>query len=193
MSGRFTLEGANGRIALKLLQSVTDCLDKNNIIYWLEGGTLLGVVREDRLLPWDNDLDISIKESEYDKLIDCLNEIKRLGWRVRTRSFENDDPPFVKDRIRIIKVRSRRLHFFKGKICLDIFIKSKKDDTYYWRVGEKKKSVPARYYKEIVNWPFNGKNYLIPKNYDEYLTYRYGNWRTPVKEWDTFKDDNDLK
>ena len=192
MSGRHTLEGKNGKKALKLLQSVTDCLDQNNITYWLEGGTLLGVVRENRLLPWDNDMDISVKENEYDKLIHCLNQLKKLGWRVRTKSFESDDPPFVKDKIRIIKVRTRKFYFFRGRICLDIFIKFRKDDNYYWRVAEQRKSVPAEFYEKITQWSFNGKDYLIPQDYDRYLTYRYNDWRTPVKEWDTFKDDNAL-
>ncbi|MBU0994518.1 MAG: LicD family protein [Proteobacteria bacterium] len=192
MSGHHTLEGANLKKALKLLDRVTGCLDKSQVSYWLEGGTLLGVVRENRLLPWDNDLDISVKENDYEKLIQCIPKIKKLGYRVKTKSFEKDDPPFNKDKIRIIKVRSRRFFFFRGKVCLDIFIKFRKDEIYYWRVKDTKKSVPAEFYNELVTWPFNHKTYFVPKDYDGYLTYRYGNWRIPVKEWDTFSDDKAL-
>ena len=46
--------------ARKMLISVAELLDKNSILYHLEGGTLLGIVRDKDLLPWDNDIDISI-------------------------------------------------------------------------------------------------------------------------------------
>lgn len=193
MSGHHTLEGNNLKKALKLLERVTGCLEKNAIQYWLEGGTLLGVIRENRLLPWDNDLDISVKEEEYDRLLKCIPQIIKLGYRVKTKAFEKDDPPFEKEKIRIIKVRTRRFFFFRGKVCLDIFIKFKKDDIYYWQIKESKKSVPAQFYEDMRVWPFNGKDYFVPNAYDGYLTYRYGNWRIPVKEWNTFSDDRALQ
>lgn len=43
-----------------MLKDVTNLLEENGIEYWLEGGTLFDVIRENRLLPWDNDMDISI-------------------------------------------------------------------------------------------------------------------------------------
>ena len=190
MSGHHNLEGKNLKNALKLLERIITCLDNNNVNYWLEGGTLLGVVRENRLLPWDNDMDISVKETEYEKLIACIPQIKKLGYRVKTKCFDQDDAPFKKGIIRIIKVRTRRFFFFRGTVCLDIFIKFKKEDAYYWIVKDTTKSVPARFYREMIPWPFNNRDYVIPKAYDSYLTHRYGNWRIPVKEWNTFTDDN---
>jgi len=187
MAGKFTLEGKNGQQALVMLRTVTDLLDSNNIDYWLEGGTLLGVVRENRLLPWDNDLDISIKEEEWPKLEKVLSKIKYL---IDTKQFKRDVSPFKKGVTRIVKVRTRRFYFFRGEITLDIFIKFKKDDTYHWQVGNKPKSVPAHFYNKIVTHSFAGKDYKIPENYTEYLTHRYGDWETPVKEWNTYTDDN---
>ena len=186
MASKFTLEGKNGQLALTMLENVTDLLDSNDIDYWLEGGTLLGVVRENRLLPWDNDLDISIKEEEWPKLEKVLSKIKYL---VDTKQFNQDKSPFKKGVTRIVKVRTRRLYFFRGEITLDIFIKFKKDDTYHWQVGNKPKSVPAHFYSKIITRAFAGKDYKIPENYTEYLTHRYGDWETPVKEWNTYTDD----
>jgi phosphorylcholine metabolism protein LicD len=39
---------------------------------------------------------------------------------------------------------------------------------------------------------FKGFKYSIPNLTDEYLTYRYGDWKKPVKNWNTFTDDNAL-
>ncbi len=193
MAGHFTLEGANGDIALEILKEVTDVLDKNGIEYWLEGGTLLGVVRENRLLPWDNDMDISIKEDYYDKFIEILPQLNKLNRSVRVRKFTKDNEPFQKGVSRIVKVRNKKMYFFKGEVTLDIFIKFKKDDEYFWQVGKKKKSVPSYFYDELIEYAFDGKQYLIPKAYEAYLTFRYGDWKIPVKEWDTFNDDKAVK
>ena len=190
MAGQHTLEGKNGIIALQMLKDVTDLLDENDIEYWLEGGTLLGVIRENRLLPWDNDLDISVKEDEYSKL---LSVIKSLNYRVRFKEFEKDDAPFKKGIKRLVKVRNSKFLFFRGEVALDIFIKFEKDNEYFWQVGKKKKSVDAKYYKELIKYSFDSKEYLIPKLYEEYLTCRYGEWKTPVKEWNTFRDDKALR
>ncbi len=190
MAGQHTLEGKNGIIALQMLKDVTDLLDENDIEYWLEGGTLLGVIRENRLLPWDNDLDISVKEDEYSKL---LSVIKSLNYRVRFKEFEKDDDPFKKGIKRLVKVRNSKFLFFRGEVALDIFIKFEKDNEYFWQVGKKKKSVDAKYYKELIKYSFDSKEYLIPKLYEEYLTCRYGEWKTPVKEWNTFRDDKALR
>ncbi len=193
MAGEHTLEGENGKIALKMLKNITNILDKKGIKYWLEGGTLLGVIRENRLLPWDNDLDISITEEYYDDILKITSEIKKLGYVVRTREFESGESPFKRGGTRMIKIRNKKLFFFRGEVVLDIFIKYEKDGEYFWQVGQKKKSVPKHFYSELISYKFDGKDYLVPQEYEDYLTHRYGNWKIPVKEWDTFSDDKAVK
>ena len=68
MAYDITLEGKNKVIAERMLEKVAKILKKCNIEHWIEGGTLLGIRRENRLLPWDNDIDFSIKSTEIPKL-----------------------------------------------------------------------------------------------------------------------------
>lgn len=61
---------------LKILKIFNElCLD-NNIRYSLHGGTLLGCIRENGFIPWDDDADISIKRNEFIKLKALLQDCK---------------------------------------------------------------------------------------------------------------------
>ena len=49
---------------------------KNDIIYYIMGGTALGAVRHGGFIPWDDDLDIFMTPSEYAKFKKVFNEEK---------------------------------------------------------------------------------------------------------------------
>ncbi|NNE01904.1 MAG: hypothetical protein HKN52_01960 [Eudoraea sp.] len=193
MAYNITLEGKNLVQAEHLLSDVITIFESCHVAYWLEGGTLLGLRREGRLLPWDNDLDISIHESEFSKLSLLTRTLKKKGYRVRTRVFEKDSAIFKKGDLRMIKIRTKRFFgLVKGNVCLDVFIKYTKDKKTYWEIADKVKNVPSEYYDTFKTIDFKGKSYAIPELTDEYLTYRYNDWETPVKDWDTAKDDRAL-
>jgi hypothetical protein len=74
-----------------------EILKKNRINYWICHGTLLGIIRDDQLLPWDNDIDIGILENitNKDKIISkFLDE----GFKKKDKFFDDDGlVTFVKD------------------------------------------------------------------------------------------------
>lgn len=54
---------------LKMLAKFVSICEKNNIIYFLAGGSLLGAVRHGGFIPWDDDIDVLLPRDSYEKLL----------------------------------------------------------------------------------------------------------------------------
>lgn len=195
MSGDLKLTGKLSNTAKKMLRKVCSILDKYKIPYVLEGGTLLGIVRENRLLPWDNDLDITITEQDMDRVLNLRWKFWWAGYKIRMRKSKEEMPHFPKGSVRLIKIKTKKYFFASGIGLMDIFVKKKIDDKYYWIVGPHNhvlKSVPCSFYENFARYNFEGYDYSVPAEYKEYLTYRYGDWRKTVKDYDYKKDDKSI-
>lgn len=53
-------------------KTIADILDRNQIPYILAFGTLLGAVRHQGFIPWDDDFDLYLFDEQYDRAMDCL-------------------------------------------------------------------------------------------------------------------------
>ena len=62
------------KIELDMLNYINDLCKKNNIKYFLAYGTLLGAVKYNGFIPWDDDIDIYMLRDDYSKFIKILNE-----------------------------------------------------------------------------------------------------------------------
>ena len=62
------------KISYDFLKEMNDICRKHDINLMLDGGTLLGAVRENDFIPWDDDVDLIIKRSDYDKYINIICE-----------------------------------------------------------------------------------------------------------------------
>ena len=64
------------------IKKIQNILDKHNIKNFIDSGTLLGIVREGRILPWDNDIDIGAIIEPNQSFVDALEDIEKLGYRI---------------------------------------------------------------------------------------------------------------
>lgn len=54
---------------LDLMRILHEVCDRNSIEYYMLGGTMLGAVRHQGFIPWDDDMDIGIPREGYEKLL----------------------------------------------------------------------------------------------------------------------------
>tara|TARA_B100000579_G_scaffold438014_1_gene470876 strand:- start:2712 stop:3416 length:705 start_codon:yes stop_codon:yes gene_type:complete len=72
------------------LVSLINILTEHKINYWICHGTLLGIIRDKKLIPWDHDIDIGVIENKkYRKILPII--LKKEGFKEIKKTFlEND-------------------------------------------------------------------------------------------------------
>lgn len=89
-------------IMLDMLIEFDALCKKHQLQYWLDSGTLLGAVRHQGFIPWDDDIDLSMPAEDYNRLL----EIAESGFS-EAIFFQTakTDPQFKFD---FIKLRSNK-------------------------------------------------------------------------------------
>lgn len=161
---RFEITGNERNEIYYLLKTITDIFDSNNIIYWIDGGTILGAVRHGCLIPWDDDVDICILESDYDKLEEITEQVLPLGfeiirhWDLYKFRFVGREYPFV-----------------------DIFLNVKQGGRYTLNSDKMLAYWPNEYFEFNELFPLRkykfGDHYYSGPNYPlDYLDRMYSLW-----------------
>lgn len=130
-------------VQLEILKYIDFFCKKNNIRYSLSGGTLLGAVRHGGFIPWDDDLDICMLRSEYNRFVQLWNSCSHDKYLLQSK---NDTPAFSQS---FVKIRKNHTTFYqKGErfgvyhmgIFVDVFPIDRipngklKEYLFYWRV-----------------------------------------------------------
>ena len=67
----------------------------NNIQYFAWSGTLIGAIRHNGFIPWDDDIDVAMKREDYDHFINLRNQVER-GYRITSYQDGESPYPFAK-------------------------------------------------------------------------------------------------
>jgi phosphorylcholine metabolism protein LicD len=188
--------------SVRVLRDVVKTLDEFGIAYYLDFGTLLGAMRHDGFIPWDDDIDISLVNPEdYPKMEKVLSHIKKeCNHRVYPFTFlqsrntrkrrgnvvYHESVPFAQDdELQILKIRTNRFwKLGRGNVNMDIFCKYTYEDQLCWLAEGKLNKVSPEFLNEgFKQIDFYDISCTIPAGYDTYLTALYGDWKTPQKKW----------
>jgi len=89
---------------LQIASQIKRICDSHGIKYFMDSGTLLGAVRHGGFIPWDDDFDIGMMRSDYDKFLSIAD--RELGEEYFVQNWfsdENYGKPFTK--VRLIKTQ----------------------------------------------------------------------------------------
>lgn len=156
--------------AREQLLEVKATLDSLGIPFWLREGTLLAAVRDRGFFPWDHDIDLSIRASDWHP------------------SLYDEFAGFTCTPMKYALGRVTSVHLSKTndlRVSLIFRFYHPEEDVYVTLsppYGDCLRTViPARYLDELNQIEFLGTTFRIPRNPEEVLENIYGDWRTPVK------------
>ena len=75
------------QLQIEILDEVHAFCTANSITYFLAGGTLIGAIRHNGYIPWDDDIDIMMYRDDYNRFINLFN---KNNERYHVFSIEND-------------------------------------------------------------------------------------------------------
>lgn len=81
---------------IEVLNTVVDFCDREGLKYFLTGGTLIGAIRHQGYIPWDDDIDISMLREDYERFLKLFPEDHPSLWLYCTERVPNSIYPFVK-------------------------------------------------------------------------------------------------
>lgn len=72
---------------LGILEAIDELCRAEGIVYFIDGGTLLGALRHGGFIPWDDDIDIGMPRADYDRFLEAAATGLRAGYSLHT--YEN--------------------------------------------------------------------------------------------------------
>ncbi len=150
---------------LGVMEDIASICDQHGIKYILHYGTLLGAIRHEGFIPWDDDVDMAVPWNDYHRLMDVLKKEHSQKYYVQNiwtdRKF-----PLLWTQIRVNGTTSMPAEYSAYDIhwgmCIDIFaLVAAETDERKWQKRKKAiatvKSLLAKEYMELTNQKVRGR------------------------------------
>ena len=173
-------------------------MQEAGIVFWVEGGTLLGALRDQKLIPWDHDLDFGMRFQSKQQMKQLIRKLRRHFY-VSVKGFPKTDKIWNLGDYRVLKIYPRKLLFLREDLCLDLFVYyeghiPEQDETVYKYVVWNRNAYHRKVFFDQPEFiEFYGKDIPVPANPEDFIAVKYGqDWRTPKKEWNVALDDGSI-
>lgn len=127
------------KIEIEALDELDRICKKHGINYYLAQGTLLGAVRQNAFIPWDDDIDVLVHAEEMERLIQKFAEEADKKYFITNHNIEKYNP-LSWTKIRCNNTASMPRKYKKipihWGICIDIFPFYNVSDNFLLRKAE---------------------------------------------------------
>lgn len=182
------LEGKYYNRMKRLILFAIKILEKNNIPYWLDEGTLLGITRDGDLLPWDHDADMGVPGEYAEKLWKIRYQFLPVFFVVRKMTSSS----WLPNKFRNVKLKPPFERIAGINLHIDLFFKYKVGDRQHWIIMNALKHSESKFFDKLDTTTWEGKKVNIPSNVKEYLHLNYGNWEVPDPDFDPSIDNGTI-
>ncbi len=112
-------------IMLRILVDFANFCELNKLNYHLDAGTLIGAVRHNGFIPWDDDIDVGMPRKDFDTFIELMRQQNdRLSEHIILEYPENTIYPFLKiadDRTVLVEFPNK--YPMDCSVYIDVFAK----------------------------------------------------------------------
>jgi len=164
-----------------MFKIVLDFFNVNNIEYWIDGGTLLGCVREGGQITYDDDVDLGLDTKNYFKFIKVMRSLED--------QFEIREQPDG-----VIKIVDNSNCYIRDTVngpteprlaCIDLFHYVEKKKQFLLVHPKNRERFKNCIYEKKDLYPLKEYNYHDLKvkgahNPEPYLSNYYGNWKEKI-------------
>ena len=175
--------------AEKVLFSVSEHLIRCNRVHYADAGTLLGIIRDGELIPWDDDIDFAVLATELEVLIDrlpelinSLNNSTKQTWCYALHYSSFDFFSVHKGDVRSVKLYCEQPS--AEMPAVDLFVKYVDGELMHDVLASRGLTMPSCFIANTRVIQFKGKDVCVPDDAESYLAKHYGDdWRVPQRNW----------
>ena len=169
------------------LKEIVAILSKEKIPFWVDCGTCIGTFRYGGVIPWDNDIDISILVNDFQNVKNALKRLDSTKFIAQDWSSRGHPDSYIRV---FVKESNNHIDIY----CNDInpisktitYIVSHIDSNFMakdWKERERRQTAPIPF---DVIFPlqkgiFDGIEVPIPNQTSRFISYKYGPNIAPPK------------
>ena len=175
---KYTIPETTKETLLIMMEKIHRILVENNIKYWVDGGSLLGAIRHEGIIPWDDDIDIGVFDKDFDKIIPLFE--KNMYDETLHIKLQRIDYNMIKVYVEDLWLKNKETGQIIGTPTIDIFKYTRANDKIKLASIRERQRFKNCYYLKTELFPlkkykFNNIIVMGANNPLGYLYRYYGN------------------